>query len=169
MSYSITYTKEKGNTELLARTVLEVLNKEDVTYFGDVSEEAKKNDTIFVGFWTDKGVCDQKNIDFLKTLHGKKIFLFGSCGFGLSQEYFDEILKRSKAFISDDNEIIGTFICVGKMKMAVRERYGKLFNIPGADTAKIQTMIDNFDEALKHPDELDLNRLKASVLSSITK
>ena len=33
-------------------------------------------DTLYVGFWTDKGNADESTLDFLKQLHGKNIFLF---------------------------------------------------------------------------------------------
>jgi len=55
-------------------------------------------DTLYVGFWTDKGQADESTSDFLKQLHGKNIFLFGTAGFGGSKEYFDKILKKDGAF-----------------------------------------------------------------------
>ena len=35
-----------------------------------------------------------KASDFLKQLRGKQVFLFGTAGFGGSEEYFNKILKN---------------------------------------------------------------------------
>ena len=48
-------------------------------------------DTLYVGFWTDKGKADESSSDFLKQLRGKQVFLFGTAGFGGSEEYFNKI------------------------------------------------------------------------------
>lgn len=40
---------------------------------------------IFVGFWTDKGTCDDNITAFLNKLENKKVFLFGTAGFGGEQ------------------------------------------------------------------------------------
>ena len=43
---------------------------------------------------TDKGTADSKTIEYLKLLRDKKIFLFGTCGFGGSEAYFDRIITN---------------------------------------------------------------------------
>ena len=43
-------------------------------------------DVIFVGFWCDKGSCSPVVQHFLQGLAGKRVFLFGTCGFGESDE-----------------------------------------------------------------------------------
>ena len=42
---------------------------------------------IYVGFWTDKGTADQACLELLGRLRNKKIFLFGTAGFGGSEAY----------------------------------------------------------------------------------
>lgn len=102
MRYAVIYSSNTGNTKKLAEVIAQELPKEDVVYFGEVNEAAKQADMIFAGFWTDKGCCSQDMMDFLGNLHGKQIALFGTCGFGGSQEYFNSILQRVSAFIEDD-------------------------------------------------------------------
>lgn len=49
-------------------------------------------------------------------------------------------------------------MCQGKMPPAVRARYEAM-----EDSPRRTRMLDNFDQALTHPDQEDLARLKALV------
>ena len=49
---------------------------------------------IYVGFWTDKGTADQACLELLGRLRNKKIFLFGTAGFGGSEAYYQNILAN---------------------------------------------------------------------------
>ena len=115
-----------------------------------------------MGFWTDKGDCSEELGHFLERLHGRRVFLFGTAGFGGAQSYFDQILERVKGHLSADNEVVGTYMCQGKMPQSVRKRYeGMLEQNPGDE--RIKGMIENFDRAVQHPDEADLNLLGEAV------
>ena len=54
-------------------------------------------------------------------------------------------------------------MCQGKMPSSVRERYMKMKDQPGHPT-NVDALIENFDCALSHPDEMDLERLRKAVL-----
>ena len=87
MSYAIVYSSKTGNTELLADTLHSYLPQADCCYFGIPNPAAMEADTLYVGFWTDKGKADESTSDFLKQLRGKQMFLFGTAGFGGSEEF----------------------------------------------------------------------------------
>ena len=162
MKYSIVFSSRTGNTRLLADTIHDFLPEKDCIYFGEPGEQATEASRIFIGFWTDKGSCDPLIESFLKTLQGKEIFLFGTAGFGVDSSYFEQILNKTCEYIDDSNKIIGRFMCQGKMPAAVRERYEKMAEAPNP-APNIQMLIDNFDRALSHPDEADLENLKKAV------
>ena len=159
--YAIMYSKDGGNTRLLADTVKECFNKP--YYFGLLNEDIiNEVDLIFLGYWTDKGTCDPKTISFISKLEGKKVFTFGSAGFG-SGDYFTNIINNVNKLLVN-NEVIGSFMCQGKMPIKVKERYlkqkeDKVF-IPNLDL-----LIENFDKALSHPDTTDLEALKTKLIS----
>ena len=115
-----------------------------------------------VGFWTDKGKADESTSDFLKQLRGKRVFLFGTAGFGGSEEYFNKILKAVQKDLHSSNTVIGSFMCQGKMPMSVRQRYENMKKQP-LHLPNLDAMIENFDKALSHPDADDLERLKQAV------
>ena len=91
-------------------------------------------------------------------LRDKKVFLFGTAGFGGSEAYFQKILEHVKQSVGPSNSVFGEYMCQGKMPQSVRDRYMKMKTQP-EHPANIDALIENFDRALSHPDEDDLERL----------
>ena len=162
MSYAIVFSSRTGNTALLAQTLQEQLPQADCCYFGAPDAAALAADTLYVGFWTDKGNADESTLDFLKQLHGKSIFLFGTAGFGGSEEYFNKILKKVECSLDRSNTVFGHYMCQGKMPLSVRQRYEGMKKQP-IHLPNLDALIENFDKALSHPDAEDLQRLKQAV------
>ena len=162
MKYAIIYSSKTGNAELLAKTIKNTLNSSDCIYYGTDIEMVKSAGRIYLGFWTDKGMCDSTSINNLKALKGKEVFLFGTAGFGESEEYFKAIMEKTIQNLSSDNKVIGSFMCQGKMPISVRERY-EMMAKSSSPVPNINILIENFDKALTHPDENDLEKLKSLV------
>lgn len=160
--YSVIFSSKTGNTAQLAEAIRGALPESLCDYFGDTSIENPSSEMFYIGFWTNQGKADDATLRFLKTLHDKKIFLFGTAGFGGSDDYFQAILGRTKESIDNSNTVIGTFMCQGKMPQSVRDRYIKMKEQPNR-MPNIDQMIGNFDKALSHPDENDLKALKKAV------
>lgn len=162
MSYAIVYSSQTGNTKLLADTLHEVLPQEECLYFGTPDPAALDAETLYVGFWTDKGTADADAAAFLRQLRDKQVFLFGTAGFGGSQEYFDKILRAVQKSLDRSNTVTGSFMCQGRMPLSVRQRYEKMKAQP-LHLPNLDALIENFDKALSHPDTADLERLKQAV------
>lgn len=160
MSFSVVFSSLTGNTKLLAEGVKEALCNEECVYFGAPSDEALATDRIYVGFWTDKGSCDEKTKEFLAKVSNKEVFLFGTAGFGGSSDYYDKVMGRVISLLSADVKLVGSFMCQGKMPMVVRKRFEML-----EDPEARERRISNFDKALSHPDSDDLANLKSVVIS----
>lgn len=163
MKYSMYYASVTGNTEMLAKTVEKVLANEARV------ENAEDADLVCVGFWTNEGTASEEVRNYLKTLYNRKIFLFGTAGFGDSKTYLDGILEHVEDNLNDTNEVIGSFMCQGKMPQEVRDKYNKLKEEVPNQGAHYDLMISNFDKALTHPDENDLKRLEEAVLETVKK
>ena len=116
-----------------------------------------------MGFWTDKGKADADTLDFLQQLRGKRVFLFGTAGFGGSAPYFEKILAATRKALDGSNTVIGSFMCQGKMPPSVRERYMKM-KVQPEHPENIDALIENFDRALSHPDGNDLERLRKIIV-----
>lgn len=157
MSYAIICSSKTGNTEKLAQRAREVLGEKGE---GPVADA----DLVLLGSWTDKGGMDPALTDALPQLAGKRVFLFGTCGFGGSQAYYDRVLDRFAAALPEGAQVVGRFMCQGQMPPAVRERYVKMAE---QDPKKFEHMIENFDRALGHPDDADLDAFEAALRSAL--
>ena len=164
--YSIIYSSKTGNTQKLAEAIHNILSKDNCEYYGPVEKVPKDlSNLLYIGFWTEKGTADTQAIEFLKQLKDKKIFLFGTAGYGESQNYFEGIINNVKKNIDSSNTLIGTFMCQGKMPFSVKERYKKMQE-QNNSSLKINDLIANFDKALSHPDAADLKKLEEQILNS---
>ena len=160
--YSILYSSATGNTRMLADTIRAALPPELCDAFGAVGETAAESELLYVGFWTDKGNADEDTLALLAGLRGKKIFLFGTAGFGGSEAYFRKVLNRVRQSVDASNTVIGEYMCQGRMPQAVKERYLRMKEQP-EHPANLDMLIENFDRALPHPDAADLEKLRKAV------
>lgn len=158
MSYAIVYSSRTGNTAQLAEAIGEVLPREECLCFGAPEPKALEAETVYVGFWTDKGTCDVTVARFLESLTNQRVFLFGTAGFGGAPAYFAQILGRVREHLAPEVQVVGTYMCQGKMPQAVRDRYEAM-----EDSPRRTAMLENFDKALSHPDGRDVAQLKAAV------
>lgn len=131
-----------------------------------ITTQASEADVVFVGFWCDKGSCNPAVQHFLQGLAGKRVFLFGTCGFGESDEYFEQILDRVRTYLPADAQYIGGAMCQGKMGMGVKRRYeGMLEKDP--ENARARMLIDNWNKAQSHPNENDVSRIAAAAKEAL--
>ena len=131
-----------------------------------LATQASEADVVFVGFWCDKGSCSSAVQHFLRELAGKRVFLFGTCGFGESDEYFAQILERVCAYLPADARCIGGAMCQGKMGVGVKRRYeGMLEKDP--ENAQARMLIDNWNKAQGHPNEDDFSRIVAAAKEAL--
>lgn len=162
MKTQILYRTRTGNTEMLAKAIFEAVpGKQKDIAFLDKDTECNKADLYFIGFWTDRGSASVEVLDYLANLQGKKIALFGTCGMGDNPEYYKKIEENIKVFIEGDNEYLGAYLCQGKMPMAIREKYVKMKN--QQNEKQVEAMLRNFDRAMLHPDERDIQGTKMFV------
>ena len=159
MTYSIVYSSKTGNTKMLADALHQALPADDCLYFGAPDAQALAAERIYIGFWTDKGTCDAETAAFLAQLTQQEIFLFGTCGFGGGVAYFEQILARVRDLLPESVQLVGSYLCPGKMPHSVRDRYVRIAEEGPAKRSHMQKMIFNFDCALSHPDANDLQAL----------
>ena len=160
--YAIIFSSRTGNTRRLADTIRGALPDARCAYFGEAKSADPDAEMIYVGFWTDKGKADADTLDFLQQLRDKRVFLFGTAGFGGSAPYFEKILAATRQALDGSNTVIGSFMCQGKMPVSVRQRYEAMKAQP-AHIPNLDALIENFDKALSHPDAADLEQLKQAV------
>lgn len=157
MTKSVVFSSVTGNTKLLAEHIKAQLG--EVSHFGAVSDESLESDIIFVGFWTTKFSCGADIKSYLEKLNNKKVFLFGTAGYNSTPEYYNSILDEVKKSVNDTNEIVGTFMCQGKVSD------NKQKALKDMDLAKYEGMKANLDDAGSHPDKADITAVMEAVSS----
>ena len=112
--YSIVFSSMTGDAEKLARAIREVLPAKKVAINFSVrqGEEELRSELLYIGFWTDQGNADETALRLLQKLKNRKIFLFGTAGFGGSAVYDEQILNHVKHFIDGSNAVVGSFLPV---------------------------------------------------------
>lgn len=117
MGVQIVYTSRTGNTEKLAEAVFAAVPVKEKNV-KRIEERTERDDgeMYLVGFWTDRGTASSEILDLLGNLHGKKVALFGTCGMGNVPEYYDRILNGVAAFIPEDCEYLGGFLCQARCR-----------------------------------------------------
>ena len=93
---------------------------------------------------------------------------FGTEGFGDSEAYFQQVLGKVKESVDESNTVMGEFMCQGKMPQSVRDRYVKMKEKPD-HAPNLDELIQNFDRALSHPDNEDLDRLEEIIRRDLKK
>ncbi len=154
---AVIYKSHTGNTKLVADALAKAAG-DSLVYCGE-PKEGIDADLYLIGSWVDKGSCVSEISEFLSALKNRKLAFFATAGFGGSEEYYNKISDRMASVTDSSNEILGCFICQGKMPMAVRERYVKMITENPEDKS-LEVSLKNFDEALKHPNEDDFENAK---------
>lgn len=149
-----------GNTAMLAEALRSHLQAENdnIQIQSPTQTDPDSFDIFLVGSWTDKGDCAATTADFLKKLQQKDVFLFGTCGFGSSDAYFDTVYHRFADHVGMDNRIIGHYICQGKMPESVLRRY-EAMKVANPECTRWDESIENYNNALQHPNGKDLHEL----------
>ena len=162
MKIAIVYDSVTGNTKLLADAIYEECEKFEVNVFKEYNDEILKADLIFVGSWTDKGSPSDKMKLVYEKIKNKKIFVFGTCGFGGSDEYYKRLFNNTLNYIDSSNVVVDYYFCPGKLPVFIKNKYEKMLE-ENPDDKKILNMIDNYNNVLNRPNLNDIEKLKEKV------
>lgn len=156
-----------GNTAMLAEALRSHLQAENVKIMTPDQINPAMYDLFFIGSWTDKGDCAAGTAALLEQLRNKDVFLFGTCGFGGSEAYYESVFQRFAAHLNSDNNICGHYFCQGKMPETVLRRY-EAMKAANPDCSRWDESIANYNEALHHPNGRDLRQLCEVADAAIT-
>lgn len=159
MKGKIIYESKTGNTKLIAEELSEAIKQDNDILLQSIEEAFDNNihqdiDIYFLGSWTNKGDCGEEMKKFCNSINGEKVAIFGTAGFGGSQDYFDNLATRFKEALPNSNEVLGNFFCQGKMPSGIRNRYEAMLKANPEDE-NLKVNIQNFDLAQSHPDKYD--------------
>ncbi len=154
MTEAIIYDSLSGNTESLAKEIKSIKKNAYYEKINDkLIEELPEYGIYYIGSPIIKGMCTDKIKRLLQKIENKKIFLFITTGYK-GEDYYELLTRRILEIIPKSNQILGIFLCQGKMQDAVKERYIKLIQEHPEDK-NLKVSLENFEQAKTHPDEND--------------
>ena len=159
LDYIVLYQSQTGNTKKLATEIFAALpgmSKDLISL--DELRELPEAETYFIGFCVHYGTCSLEIGNVLSSISGKNVALFGTCGIANCPEYFKGIENSASIWLEDDNHYLGAFFCQGKMPLKIRQKFESMIRKRDCDADKIKVQLQNFDEAMIHPSQDDLNQ-----------
>jgi flavodoxin len=156
MKILLIYSSRTGNTRKVAEAIYEVLPSGSIICPVEDNPSYKDYDMIIIGFWVDKGLPDIKTLEYMESIGGKKIGIFGTSGAYNDSERGKKTLERTRQLLEPRNEVIAEFICQGKIDERLLERYKN--RGPDHPNPMTEEKRKRHEEAKKHPDSNDLNR-----------
>jgi flavodoxin len=170
----IVYSSRTGNTRKLAQGIHRGLcgagegEKGASIRLASVEEnpDPAGADWILIGFWADRGKGDQKTLEYLGSLEGRRIGFFGTLGAYPNSAHAGDIRQRIQAAAAEKNTVLGCFLCQGRIDPALTEKFKNL--PPDNPHAMNEERRKRHEEAAKHPDEGDIRAATAACRSMIS-
>lgn len=167
MAYAVVVDSKTGNTRKLADALGKLVGC-SVESIGDSDAGLAMGfaDTVLFGFWCDKGDCSPAAAAALEGLENKRVFLYGTAGFGGSPEYFERVLGNVKKHLPASAEVIGSAMCQGRIDPAARGKW-EVAAEANPEDPRAKMMLKTFDIAAQHPTQQDLGRVTTAAKKAL--
>lgn len=154
MKAMIVYSSLTGNTKAVAEAILKIMPEGTELYTVEEAPEPQAYDFIAIGFWADRENADKKAQGYISTIKEKRVALFMTLGaYPDSQHALNTMENAKKLFLDNNNDIMGTFMCQGKVDPRLVQRFNSLpADHPHGMNAERKARLE---EAAKHPNETD--------------
>lgn len=164
MDLQVVYSTRTGNTKRVAEAIAAEFGV-TAQALGEVRECSAA--TVAIGYWVDKGHPDEGAKRFMEQLAGKKVFLFGTLGAEPDSDHARDCMQQARALVEGKNEVVGEFICQGKIDSRVVDMFRNLpADHPHAMTPEREA---RYAAAAKHPDEADLAAARKAARAALGK
>lgn len=165
MKTLVAYSSLTGNTKMVAESVFEIVpGEKEIISLIDISKiNIDEFDRIIVGYWVDKGTADARAKKFIKSLKNKEIAYIGTLGADPLSDHGNDVRKRVDTLCSENNKLIGGFLCRGKIDPKLVEKMGRfpLKLVHPLTPERLQRI----EDAKPHPTKEDLENTQKYFLS----
>ena len=118
MPACIVYSSRTGNTRRVAEHLAGQLGMP--LFSVSDAPDSSAYDTYALGFWTLRGAPDPRMAAFMQTLHGKRVFFFGTMAAWPDSPHAAQCAARAAEILEAGcNAVLGHFLCQGRMDPAV--------------------------------------------------
>ncbi len=154
----LVYSSRTGNTRKVAEAILEVMPTGTMIFPVEKAPSPNGYDFVALGYWVDRGGPDKAAKAYLTKIKGTKIGLFGTLGAYPDSEHAIKAMANAETLAKTDNQVLGHFICMGKVDPALTERFKDL--PPDHPHSMTPERMARHLEATKHPNNDDLTMAK---------
>lgn len=159
MQYQISYFSPNGHAETLVNAFCRMLPPD--TYISNLEEEDTPcADVQLVGFdivGTNLDAIPFKVMEYLEKLEGKTIFLFATVPFQPNEVVEGRIHKNVLAFIPDDCDFRGLYLCSAQPSEILMQDLKKIvFHQP--ENTRAKHWLERCEKAIGHPDRTDIQK-----------
>jgi len=151
MKALVVYSSRTGNTRKIAEAIHSIMPEGAVLAPVEKAPDPQGCDFVALGFWIDKGEPDAAMSAYMGKFKGLNVGLFGTLGAWPDSEHARESMQKAVSRLGDNN-VLGTFICQGKVDPRLIEAMAKMPNNPHPMTEERKARLE---EAAKHPNEAD--------------
>lgn len=168
MKVPVYYSTLTRNTRKVAEGIDHQLSEEGRAVLCENSREVKEpaeGDAYVLCFWCNKGNMDPVSMDMVQKLEGRNIVLVGTMGAKPGGPYEEKVKKTVLDFVGDRCQVLGIFICQGKIDEAITDRRRSL--PPDSPGYLSDERYKSHLESRKHPDEQDIRNAKDFVTATL--
>lgn len=158
MKTLVVYSSQTGNTEKVCRAAAEVLSDCEV-FAVENAPAAEGYALVVVGYWVDKGMPDARAKAYIQNISGASVALLGTLGAWPDSDHARECIAKGEALLEGrGNQVLGTFLCQGKVDPRIVEMMQKMAGNVHPMTEERKARLA---EAAKHPDAKDCENARA--------
>ena len=125
MRILVTYSSRTGNTKKVAEAIHEVMPVGTHIAPIESAPDPVNYDLILLGFWVDRGTVDELAQSYISKINSKRVALFATLGEYPDSAHARQSMDNARALVSPQNELLGTFICQGRIDPALTDRFRK--------------------------------------------
>ena len=160
MKAAVVYSTLTGNTKKVAEAFCAGLGSGTELFDVKDAPNMVAYDLVVMGFWVDRGHPDQKSMDFMNKVTGKKVFSLFTLGAKPRTAHAFKCAYTSASYWGEGCEQIGSWHCQGAIDPKLIEQMRKMPKVPGNPHAATPETEARWAAAASHPDAEDLEAAK---------
>ena len=170
MKVAVVYGSLTGNTRKLAEGVYNNIPAQfEKALFNEKDDfNLDEFDAVICGFWVDRSNAHKAMKEIISSLRNKKVFLMGTMGFFPDSDHGVDSMSNAISLLDSSCDLIGYFMCNGKVDMRLLERIGQMkAETPGEKAFKAHMLDERnlvkYKMLGEHTNDLDVMYASARV------
>ena len=156
MKAAVVYSTLTGNTKKVAEAFCAGLGSGTELFDVKDAPNMAAYDLVVMGFWVDRGHPDQKSMDYMKRISGKKVFSFFTLGAKPKSAHAFKCAYTAASYYGTGCEHVGFWHCQGAIDPKLIEQMRRMPRTPGNPHAATPETEARWAAAASHPDAEDL-------------